>query len=201
MDAMRTRRRYRPGQWDRLEAREVLTHGGPFAPALIGTLSPNPRASGPLGRIQAQVNQAFDQFRQDYFQAQGAYLSSGAPAAPFTAFTIQRTNLLAGDLTRTLVRLPGSLARINNAHQRSKTGSSVVLQAFLHNAINGPAPSTSLLQTLNSPSVMPPVGTSGAAASLYTLAASNAIQSARVATINAVRFIQNDSFGNTKHGF
>jgi hypothetical protein len=198
---MKDRRRFRPVMGDRLERRLALRHGGPITPALIGTLSPTPRASGPAGRVAAQANQAFDSFTQDYSQAQGAYLSSGTASGAFEAFTTQRVNLLAQQLTRIFARLPGSFAQIKNTHQRSVSGNStVVFQAFLFKKINGNGGGNdSLLQTLNSPSVVPPAGTKGAAATLYTLTATNAIQSARIATINAVKYIANDTFKNSGH--
>ena len=67
---MRKRHRFQPVIGDSLETRLVLTHGGTIAPGLIGTLSANPRASGPVGRDVAQVNAAFNQFTSDYLQAQ-----------------------------------------------------------------------------------------------------------------------------------
>lgn len=69
---MRERHRYRPVGWDGLEARVALTHGGPIAPGLIGTLSPNPAAAGSAARSIALVNASFNQFTADYLQAQGA---------------------------------------------------------------------------------------------------------------------------------
>src|SRR4051794_17405000 len=94
---MRDRRRFRPVASEALEPRLAPTHGGPLNPALIGTLSPHVQASGPLGRVQAQVNASFDRFSADYLQAQGAFLSSGATAVvqpAFKSFTEQRVNLL-----------------------------------------------------------------------------------------------------------
>jgi hypothetical protein len=198
---MRRRHRYRIGGWDRLEARRALTHGGPITPALFGTLSPTPQASGPAGRVVAQSNAAFDSFAQDYAQAQGAYLSAGSSgsSAAFKAFTTQRVNLLAQELTRIFYRLPGSFARIQDTHQRSQSGNSaVVFQAFLYNRINGGA-NTSLLSILTSDSVLPPAGTNGSSATLFTLTANNAIQSARIATINGAKYIANNTFKNSKH--
>src|SRR5437016_4263385 len=106
--------RFRPESPDPLERRLALTHGGPITPALIGTLSPTPEASGPGGRVVAQTNAAFDRFSRDYFQAQGAYLSSGAAQGPFTSFTDQRIALLAQELTRIFARLPGTFAYIKD---------------------------------------------------------------------------------------
>ena len=187
-------RRFRPEGPDPLERRLALTHGGPLAPALIGTLSPNTKASGRSGRVVAQLNSSFDRFTNDYLQAQGAYLSSGIPSnEPFKAFTTQRVSLLAQELTRIFARLPGSFARIENKQQRDNSQSDVLFQAVLRRNINGPVP-TSLLAKLNSNAVVPPPMTTGAGATLFTLTATNAIQTARVAMINAARFVANGTF-------
>jgi hypothetical protein len=197
---MSKRNRFRPSGWDCLETRMALTHGGPISPRLIGTLSPNPGASGPAGRVVAQVNASFNQFTANYQQAQGAYLSSGtaADATAFKAFTTQAVGLLAQELTRSMVRLPGSLVYIKDAHQRSLHGSntSVVLQAILYSRINGGAGSGSLLDTLNSAAVVPATPPTGASATLYTLTAANAIQSTRVAMINSVKLLITNTFNN-----
>jgi hypothetical protein len=196
---MKGRRRFQPTSWGCLEARLVLTHGGPLSPALIGTLSPNLRALGPTARVVAQVNAAFNEFTTNYLQAQGAYLSSGttADSTAFKSFTTQSVQLLAQNLTRTMVRLPGSLVYIKDAAQRTAHGGSgIVLQAILFSRINGGSGSGSLLQTLNSAAVVPATPPTGASATLYTLTATNAIQSARVAMINSVKFLIMNTFNN-----
>jgi hypothetical protein len=147
--------------------------------------------------VTAQANQAFNSFLQDYSQAESAYLGAGSGASidSFKAFTTQRVNLLAQQLTRIFARLPGSFARIQDPHERSLSGNSdVVFQAFLYKQINGNA-STSLVQELNSKNVVPPPGTTGPQATLYTLTATNAIQSARTATTNAAKYIAIGTFG------
>ena len=196
---MRERHRYRPVGWDGLEARVALTHGGPIAPGLIGTLSPNPAAAGSAARSIALVNASFNQFTADYLQAQGAYLSSGtaADSTAFKAFTTQEVQLLAQQLTRTLSRVPGSLVYIKDTHQRSLDGnSSVVLQAILYKHINGGTGSGSLLETLTSSSVLPSSPPTGASATLYTLTATNAIQASQVGMINAVKLLVSHRFNN-----
>jgi hypothetical protein len=197
---MRERHRFRPGGWDCLESRLALTHGGPISPGLIGTLSPNPRASGAAGRAVAQVNAAFNQFTVNYLQAQGAYLSSGTSndSKAFQAYTTQAIAVLAQELTRTLARLPGSLVYIKNKTQRDRTGSSVVLQAILHSQITGADDPTltpdALQKTLNTSVPMTPP--TGASATLYTLTATNAIQAAQIGIINSIRYLVNHTFNN-----
>jgi hypothetical protein len=196
---MRKRHKFEPVIGDSLESRLVLTHGGTIAPGLIGTLSPNPRASGATGRDVAQVNAAFDLFTANYLQAQGAYLSSGtaADSTAMKAFAGQAVAVLAQSLTRTLSRIPASLVYIKDAHQRTLDGnSSVVLQAILYKRIDGGSGSGSLLQTLSSTSVIPATPPTGASASLYTLTATNAIQAARLGMINAVKLLVINKFNN-----
>jgi hypothetical protein len=196
---MRPRRHFHPGGGDHLEQRLVLTHGGPISPVLIGTLSPNPRAAGPAARNIAQINASFNQFTANYQQAQGAYLSSGttADAIAFKAYTSQAVGLLAQQLTRTMSRIHSALVYIKDAQQRSlHGGASIVLEAILYSRINGGAGSGSLLETLNSTAVVPTTPPSGASATLYTLTAANAIQTARVAMINAVKFLVSNTFHN-----
>jgi hypothetical protein len=185
--------RFRPEGLGPLERRLALTHGGPITPALIGTLSRTPAASGPGGRVVAQTNAAFDRFSGDYFQAQGAYLSSGAAQGTFVSFTDQRISLLAQELTRIFARLPGTFSYINSAHQRDMTGSDVLFQAILKRNINGTPPS-SLKSKLDSNDVVPPPGTSGGGATLFSLTATNAIEAARTSMILAAKFIANGTF-------
>jgi len=188
------RHRFRPQSLDPLERRLAPSRGGPIIPALIGTLSPNPKASGRSGRVAAQIGDTFDRFQADYLQAQGAYLSSGAPQVTLTTFTAQRVNLLSQELVRIFARLPGSFSKIENSGQRASAGNAAtVFQAVLYRNVSGAA-NTSLVQILNSNAVVPPPGTSGAAATLYTLTATNAIQAARTSLINAARFIANKTF-------
>jgi hypothetical protein len=94
-------------------------------------------------------------------------------------------------------RIHSALVYIKDAQQRSlHGGSSIVLQAILYSRINGGAGSGSLLETLNSTAVVPATPPTGASATLYTLTAANAIQSARVAMINAVKFLISNTFHN-----
>ncbi len=150
-------------------------------------------------REVAQINAAFNEFTANYLQAQGAYLSSGTAldSTAFKSFTTQSIGLLSQELTRTMSRLPGSLVYIKDAQQRSKHGgSSIVLQAILYSRINGGTGSGSLLETLTSTSVLPTTPPVGASATLYTLTATNAIQSARIAMINSVKFLVMNTFNN-----
>ena len=158
-----------------------------------------PATGGPAARVVAQLNASFNEFTANYQQAQGAYLSSGtaADATAFKAYTDQAIGLLAQELTRTMSRVRGSLVYIKDGQQRSlHGGSSIVLQAILYSRINGPAGSGSLMATLNSTAVVPTTPPTGASATLYTLTAANAIQSARVAMINSVKLLVMNTFDN-----
>jgi hypothetical protein len=185
VEAMRQRSRFRPGPVDGLERRALLTHGGTIAPPLIGTLSPVRPSSG-VAQIYSLVNASFDRFTQDFQQAQSTYLSMSTPEArrALMAFTSQRVGLLKQELIRTLSRLPGSYAKASKNDPMQGT----VLQVFMLQTIQGGG--GSLATNLKKFSI-PPVGATGASATLYNLAASNAIETARTATINGLKYLIN----------
>lgn len=134
-------------------------------------------------RVSDEIDRIFDSFTSDYLQAQAAFLASDTTTsrAAFQNVTIQRVNLLAQQLTQTLVRLPGMLAR-------EKGAPAVPVQQFLTRRINNPNVPTSLLNTLLDISRSIPESPGAPEATLYTLTATNAIEAARVATINSSKF-------------
>ena len=137
-------------------------------------------------RVSDEIDRVFDSFTADYLQAQAAYLAADPAGfeqagAAFQAATRQRVNLLAQQLTQALVRLPGMLAR-------EKGAAGVPLQQFLSRRINNPVLPTSLLNTLIGTTAAIPPSPGAPEATLYTLTATNAIEAARVATINASKF-------------
>ncbi len=109
----------------------------------------------------------------------------------------QRVKLLAAQLTQVFAHVPGTL---NNA-PKSSPGGPVVLQNFLRTYINGPAPTT-LLVALEGhragAGAIPPAGSSGTTATLYTDQATTAIATARTISLNSVGFLVSHSF--QKHG-
>jgi hypothetical protein len=200
-----------------LEARVVMSQGAMMTSALV--LNPAQHSPRALRHLSAQdrVNQAFDRFTTDYLQAQQIYLAStGFPAtgtttaeSTFKDYTTQRVNLLAQELVQALIRLPGALNRLQ-ANQRVTPSMSTTLQAFLYRKINGngvtppaaPSPvaqydNTSLLTALNG--MVPPQPAAGntippATVTLFTLRASDAIESARINTINAAYLMSSSTF-------
>ncbi|QDV39046.1 hypothetical protein [Tautonia plasticadhaerens] len=222
-DRRRHRHRFRPAGVDAngLESRTFLNGSGWFqgvglGPRAAQLLLDRPVPQGVIGsytrgvqgrdsvtsRVSDGIDRAFDSFTADYLQAQSAYLASTPPGTPmnaltaarnaFESLTVQRVNLLSQELIQELSRVPGSL-------QRATGQANTPLQSFLNRRINSPRPmSQSLLSTLLSDTVIPPPGTTGATASLYTLTATNAIEAARVSTANATKFTVSGVF--RKHG-
>lgn len=156
-----------------------------------------PRGSGAY-RISDQVEAAFNSFTTDYLQAQALYLEAiadpnvsadiaDASKNLFIASTQTRIGVLVQDLTQSLSRLPNSL-------KRERGRSTVPLQDFLIRNITHPNNNTSLLSNLTNSKTIPPRGTTGAAASLYTLNALNAIKAAKTATTNGAFFLSSNTF-------
>ena len=224
---MRTKahRGFLPSRLDglELEVRVVLSQGTLTAPALV--LNPARHSARALRHLSPQdnVNQAFDRFTTDYLQAQQVFLAStGLPASgvnsaesAFKDFTTLRVNLLSQELVQALGRLPGATTKLR-PNQRLTQSMSTTLQSFLYRKIDGKIqPSArsdtsnsdpsygniSLLTTLNA--AVPPAPTDGsaispAAATLFTLKASNAIESARINTINAAYLMSSGTFWHHK---
>ncbi len=210
---MRTKahRGFLPSRLDglELEARVVLSQGALTTSALVlNPVQHSPRALRHLSP-QVRVNQAFDQFTTDYLQAQQVYLdSTGLTNADttFKNYIAQRVNLLAQELIQALGRLPGATSKLRPS-QRLTPSMSTTLQSFLFRKINGTTATTatssydniSLLTALNN--AVPPAPAAGttlspAAATLFTLQASNAIQTARINTENAAYLMSSGTYKN-----
>jgi hypothetical protein len=160
-----------------------------------------------------KVNRAFDQFTTDYLQAQQVYLASASLGlanadSTFKDYTTQRVNLLTQELVQALVRLPGATTRLRPS-QRVTPSMSTTLQSFLYRKINGngiPTPAApsvagqydnvSLLTALNGavPTTSATSPLTPPAATLFTLRASSAIQTARINTINAAYLMTSGTF-------
>ncbi|WP_152054370.1 hypothetical protein [Tautonia marina] len=171
---------------EQVPAREVML-GTRVQPYLINAFGRGVqfRDSGTT-RVSDEIDRIFDSFTTDYLQAQSAYLASDlagvdAARAAFQAATTQRVNLLSQQLTQSLVRLPGVLSK-------DKGMAAAPLQQFLTRRITHPRLPTSLLATLLNTSRNIPLSPGAPEAALYTLTATNAIESARVTTINASKF-------------
>ena len=202
---MKDRHRFRPSGVEPLETRTAPAAGGLIAavavrPALVV------HASLPdlYARVSLLVNQAFDSFTRDYLQAQGTYLAPVKPpavaaSAPFATFIRERVRLLSQELVRAFAQVPGSLNRLPSTF--GGTGGSIVLQTFLRRQIGDARgrqsdgqPGTLLNSLLNN---VPPAGIgTSPATTLYTLNATTAVETARAATINGVRFLVHNTFKN-----
>lgn len=195
---MARKRRFRPGSFETLEPREVMSAAGRIAPVVIRPLDQSGRRADATATAIALVNQSFSTFTRDYLQAQGAFLAtprSGDDRQIFQMFIRQRTNLLATELTRTLARVPGSLQTLSGS-ARNQTGSRVVLQAFLRARIDGPGRNSLLGNLGNNRFVMLASQANNQSATLVTYQALTAIETARTNTLNAVTFLVNKTFHN-----
>jgi hypothetical protein len=191
-----------------LEPRLVLSHGALATPALIlNPVQQSPRAFRHLPAVD-KVNRAFDQFTTDYLQAQQVYLASASSGlanadATFKDYTTQRVNLLTQELVQALVQLPGATTRLR-PNQRLTPSMSTTLQSFLFRKINGTTAPTatnsydnvSLLTALNAavPTTSATSPLTPPAATLFTLKASSAIQTARINTDNAAYLMSSRTF-------
>lgn len=202
---MKERRRFRPDRVEPLEPRAVpgAGVGGLIAPVPVHhvTIVRTPLPDLYV-RVTTAVNQAFDAFTTDYLQAQGTYFAAPATGAPaFQNYIRQRVRLLSEQLVRAFAAVPGSLNRLPSTF--GGTGGSLVLQAFLRRQIgvargqqvNGG--NGTLLAALLS-NVPPATVAATPAATLYTLNATTAIETARTATVNGIRFLVHHTFENGK---
>lgn len=179
---MRRRHQLIPTAPDSLEGRIVPSH----ATAVRLVDGPSPRASAAEvarapSSIGDRIDQDFDSFRADYDQARATFFSSiqnqpaPSPATTyaFTAYTTQRTSLLAQEVLGTVGQ-----ARLGAGRGRA-------LRHLVATKIIGPRdqmPPGSLAQALLASTPQP--GTTAPTASLYSLSEDAAIESARVAILN-----------------
>lgn len=216
---MRTRKRFLPELLEVLEERVVLSHvsalahanataigraslqpisatsvlGTRVSPILIGSATRGVQfRDSAMGRISDAIDRDYNSFTDDYLQAQSAYLAGNSSdivaKQTLQDLTVQRVDLLAQQLVQDLSRVPNSLQRATGARETP-------LQSFLRRAVTGNTPaSTSLLHTLNTKSIPPTPGDTGPGVTLYTLTATNAIETARVATVNAAKFLISGTF-------
>ena len=143
-------------------------------------------------QIERELDGAFDEFSTDYFAAQQIYLKNSNTADgkdAFNRYVVQRVNLLTDELSSVITRVPGGA-------DRSK-GEVPPVQSFLQNRIAATTPGA-LLGGLQA--ATPPVGTMPNGAELFTLSAQSAIEAARTATENGIRYLANGVFqGKHQH--
>ena len=202
---MQSRNRFRPAL-GQLEERVVLSHAAPSTYSVISDNFSGRQFTIKHGRpapVVSLVNAAFDQFEQDYRQVRSTYfgaIGSGTATASdffaFTNYTIQRVELLAQQLTNSLLQAPLS------AQRGHKLPSPLIGVA---RKINGFAPANMggnpfAVGTLGNAliSSTPGIASSATTLSLDSLAQDNASEAARVAMIDTVNIIKNGFFGNSK---
>jgi hypothetical protein len=147
-------------------------------------------AAGPRGS-RGRIEQSFNSFRTDYFQAQQNFLvdsNTSAGQAAFLAFTTQRVYQLSQELGASLGRV---------AVGTSKDSSITSLRVFLNNRFLAPKSPVSLLGGLSS--ATPPVGTTTAGSQLYSLAANSAINAAETASTNSIGSLDSGAFTGNSH--
>jgi hypothetical protein len=195
---MTRKRHFVPTAVDRLEDRVVLsTYRG--SSVVVSGLHPRQNV---LNRhqlaVQAEVNQAFASFQNDYSQARATYFASIvdqpnpnlATTQAFTLYTQQRVNLLAQQLISSFLQYKPGTAR-----QHGQPSTLQVLITHRIVGINGGATAGSLANSLLT--TIPPAGTSAPTATLYSLSQDNAIAAAQVAILNGAGILRNGDFGNT----
>ncbi len=197
---MRQKQRFVPATLDALEQRVVMTasHVARGLSVVVAGLTPREQVlSRRRQPIIGEINQAFASFTSDYQQARATYFASifGTPTPSaattqvFIFYTKQRVILLANQVISSFLQVPQGTAHAQ--------GQPAALKRLVDTKIVNPSGAdpvgtlaASLIQTI------PPAGTSGATASLYSLTQDNAIESAQVAVINGVNIIKNGDFGN-----
>jgi hypothetical protein len=172
----------------------VLNASAHIAPVSVGHVTTNARNAATQAVVN-NVNSSFDSFTTDYLQAQGTYFGAGATQGAHGAFrqyVNQRIQLLAAQLTQIFTHVPGSL----NQLKVSTPGGPVILQTFLRSRIDGTSDRTLRFALLGGGNggAVPPVGTTGTTATLYTDQAITAIETSRTVTLNSVGFLYSRSF-------
>jgi hypothetical protein len=197
---MKRKHEFIPSAVATLENRLVLSHATTGSSVVVSGLYPG---QGVLNRrhqpVIAQVNRAFDSFRNDYDQARATYFASilnqpnpsQATTTAFTLYTTQRVSLLAQQLISSFLQVPQGTAR--------KNGQPNILKQLITLRViptQGQPPQGSLAKALLES--IPQPGSSAPTAALFSLSQDNAIETARVAVINGVNILKNGAFGIPK---
>lgn len=148
---MERRRQFIPSASDQLEGRVVLSQTTLGLSPVVSGLSPHLQV---LNRKQtalvAEVNQAFESFQNDFDQARATYFASiqsnpslsGPAMMAFSAYTKQRTLLLAQQLVGSFVQSPQGTAKAQP----------YALKQLIESKVIGPkgnGPQGSLIQSLS----------------------------------------------------
>lgn len=203
---MRTKRDFRPScdQVERLEERLALsgTSGTVGSSVLLQGLRRQPlfRAQRPAS-VASMVDLAFQSFQQEYRQVRATYLAAvqagTAQAGDKTAFenyTAQRVNLLAQQVTNSMLVYPKGASKGNQG-----VSALPIMVARINNSTltqTGQRQSGSMLTALNAN--IPSVDASATTIALNTIAQDNAIESTRVTTLNSVTIVRNGYYGSSR---
>lgn len=196
---MSRKHRYNPAPLDRLEVREVLSHGGHPISVVASTLQPSQYTlSATQLAIISEVNQAFDAFKSDYGQARATYFASilnqATPGAgtinAFSFYTTQRVELLGQQLLSSFLQAPSQATRqLGMQNPIKKLIATKIIGA------QGQAPEGSLARSLYENIPVP--GVSAPTESLYSLSQDIAVETARASVINGINIIKVGAFGNS----
>jgi hypothetical protein len=222
---MRKRRNFVPScpQTLRLEERVVLNGGGNQVATSVLLQGLNGPARGfrahAAPATAALINLAFQSFQQDFRAVRATYLAAvvngtatQADTQAFQNYTIQRTNLLAQQVTNSFLLynpgvtrgpnvdspLPLIVFGINGVKDRR----SMPRQQYspLVTQLTGYSPdmvtTRSMAVAANTINPIPGPGASATTIALDTIAQDNAIEATLVATLNSVTIVRNGNFGN-----
>ncbi len=190
---MKERRRFRPTTVDWLETRVVLNASAHIAPVSPGHVTTNARNAATQAVVN-NVNLSFDSFTTDYLQAQGTYFAAGPTGGSYCVQAIRRpADPTAGspidpDLhARSRQSEPvESLDSWRPRHSPNvlEVGASTARRIGLYashcSAGNGGA--------------VPPVGTNGTTATLYTDRGNHRYRDVADFYLNSVGFLYSRSF-------
>jgi hypothetical protein len=209
---MRARRSFRPACLDvsTLEDRVVLNGGGgglQGSPVLLQGLHAPRRVFNPHGNPAASslVDLAFQSFQQDFQSVRATYLAAvenrtatAADTLAFNAYIQQRADLLAEQVTNSLLVYSLSTSR---GHRTADPLPLIVSRLNGAMDARGAAPrQPSGTLVMNLQNTTPAVGASSTTIAVDTIAQDNAIQANRVATLNSVTIIRNGNFGTNNGG-
>jgi aspartate-semialdehyde dehydrogenase len=207
---MPMRQSFRPAcmQGERLESRVLLngSQGTVGSPVLLQGLHAPAHIfhSRKSAAVSSLVDLAFQSFQQDFRQVRATYIASvqnqtasSADKTAFENYIQQRTNLLAQQVTNSLLVYPQSTTRSN----RSDSALPLIIVR-----INGAMDTRNAAPRQNSGTLLknlmqttPDVNASTTSIAIDTIAQDNAIESFRVATLNGVSIVRNGYFGSAQN--
>jgi hypothetical protein len=148
--------------------------------------------------VSALVDLAYQTFQQDYQSVRATYLASvqnrtasTADMMAFATYTTQRVNLLAQQVTNSLLLYSQSTTR---GHRQDNPVPLII--ARINGGVSGATPRQSGSLSSNLMSSIPAPTASPTTIALDTIAQDNAIEASHVGTLNGVTIVRNGNFGN-----